>query len=184
MAPRSCFHHESYRIDSIELGIGALWQDRSLLSISLSPYRIAALEHCLEAIPSGQRVEPIRLLPFPPPLAQDFQNALAGKKVNWRWSASPCGGTHFQRRIWQLLDEIAPGETISYGELARRAMSPRGARAAGSACSRNPLPLRLPCHRVVSCDGGLGGFTGDLRLKAVLLAREVVENLEVGSYRP
>ena len=184
MAPQRCFHHESHRIDEIVFGIGALWRDRSLLSISLSPDRSVALDHCLEAIPNDQIDDPIRLTPFPPSLAQDFQLALTGKKVCWRWSAHPCGGTLFQGRIWRLLDEIAPGETISYSELARRAMSPRGARAAGSACSRNPLPLRLPCHRVVASDGSLGGFTGDLRLKAELLAKEVVENLPVGSYRP
>ena len=84
----------------------------------------------------------------------------------------------------KLLDEITPGTTISYQELAHRAASPRGARAVGGACSRNPLPLRLPCHRVVATDGGLGGFTGDLRLKAVLLAREAVENLVPESARP
>ncbi|MGE4601409.1 MAG: MGMT family protein [Planctomycetota bacterium] len=175
-----CFHHEPLRIDGISAGIAALWQDRSLLAISLSPDRTRAIEHCLES--AG--IDQFHCAPLPPPLARNFQDAFAGKRVHWRWSASPRGGTDFQRRIWKLLDEITPGTTISYLELARRAASPRGARAVGGACSRNPLPLRLPCHRVVASDGGLGGFTGDLRLKAILLAREAVESLATESVRP
>ena len=66
-------------------------------------------------------------------------------------------GSPFQRRVWQALQTIPAGETLTYGELARRLDS--GARAVGNACRRNPLPLVIPCHRVVAASG-LGGYAG------------------------
>lgn len=85
-------------------------------------------------------------------------------------------GTPFQRRVWQALRAIPPGEVRTYGELARQLGS--SARAVGGACRANPLPLVVPCHRVVAA-GGLGGFAGRTRgaalaLKRRLLAREGV----------
>ncbi len=81
-------------------------------------------------------------------------------------------GTRFQLRIWEVTRQIPPGDVISYGELAARAGSPRAARAAGSAMARNPVPLFVPCHRVLRGDGSLGGFGGGLPLKAKLLQHE------------
>jgi AraC family transcriptional regulator of adaptative response/methylated-DNA-[protein]-cysteine methyltransferase len=81
-------------------------------------------------------------------------------------------GTDFQRRVWQAIARIPAGKVISYAELARRAGRPRAIRAAAQACGANPIPLLVPCHRVVASDGGLGGFGGGLPLKRKLLARE------------
>lgn len=81
-------------------------------------------------------------------------------------------GTDFQVAVWRTLAKLSPGETISYGELARRAGYPRASRACGSANGANPLPLFVPCHRVIAGDGGLGGFGGRLDLKRELLAIE------------
>jgi len=81
-------------------------------------------------------------------------------------------GTEFQRRVWQAIAKIPAGQVISYAELARRAGRPRAIRAAAQACGANPVPLLVPCHRVVASDGGLGGFGGGLPLKRKLLARE------------
>jgi len=67
-------------------------------------------------------------------------------------------GTPFQRRVWEEIGRIPPGETLTYGELARRVGS--SARAVGNACRRNPLPIVVPCHRVVSATGP-GGYAGD-----------------------
>ncbi len=83
-------------------------------------------------------------------------------------------GTAFQRRVWTALRAIPVGETVTYGELAREVGG--GARAVGGACRRNPCPIVVPCHRVVSVKG-LGGFMGEtagaeLVLKARLLTHE------------
>lgn len=78
----------------------------------------------------------------------------------------------FVRRVRRALRRVKPGSTCTYGELAAAAGNPRAARAAGSACSGNPLPLFIPCHRVVGAGGRLGGFTGGLAWKRCLLARE------------
>ena len=84
-------------------------------------------------------------------------------------------GTSFQRRVWQAIARIPRGQVISYGELARRAGNARAVRAAAGACGANPVPLLIPCHRVIRSDGSLGGFGGGLAMKRKLLAREGVE---------
>ena len=81
-------------------------------------------------------------------------------------------GTEFQRRVWQAIARIPAGQVISYAQLARGAGRPRAIRAAAQACGANPVPLLVPCHRVVASDGSLGGFGGGLALKRKLLARE------------
>lgn len=78
-------------------------------------------------------------------------------------------GSDFQKRVWRAMNEIPYGETRTYGELARRAETV--ARAVGGACGANPIPVILPCHRVVAANGGAGGFSGKggLKTKAALL---------------
>lgn len=83
-------------------------------------------------------------------------------------------GTAFQLQVWRLLQEIPYGETITYGELARRAGNPLASRAVGMANSRNPLPVIIPCHRVVGSHGKLTGYTGGLDVKVKLLEVEGV----------
>ena len=81
-------------------------------------------------------------------------------------------GTAFQRRVWRELRRIPAGATASYGEVARRIGKPRSARAVARACATNPLPLAVPCHRVVRSDGKLGGYRGGVDRKRALLERE------------
>jgi len=83
----------------------------------------------------------------------------------------PCEmtGTNFQKSIWKEIEKVPYGETISYGELAANAGNPGSARAAGNACGKNPIPLVIPCHRVIASNGKLGGFTGGLEMKMFLL---------------
>lgn len=81
-------------------------------------------------------------------------------------------GTAFQRQVWQSLAAIPYGETISYAELAARVGRPRASRAVGAANGRNPLPIVLPCHRVIGADGSLTGFGGGLPTKRFLLDLE------------
>jgi methylated-DNA-[protein]-cysteine S-methyltransferase len=82
------------------------------------------------------------------------------------------GGTPFQLRVWRALCAIPYSETLSYGELARRLGLEGGARAVGLANGANPLPIVVPCHRVIGADGTLTGFGGGLRIKRALLALE------------
>lgn len=81
-------------------------------------------------------------------------------------------GTAFQRQVLVALREIPYGQTASYGDIARRIGRPRAVRAVGAANRRNPLPIVIPCHRVIGADGSLTGYAGGLPLKAALLSRE------------
>ncbi len=109
------------------------------------------------------------------PTAMALRAALAGKSAgrlppfDWR------GATEFQQSIWRALLRIPTGRTSTYAELAAAAGHPRAVRAAGSACGANPIPVLVPCHRVVASGGKLGGFSGGLDWKRRLLAREGVE---------
>jgi methylated-DNA-[protein]-cysteine S-methyltransferase len=82
-------------------------------------------------------------------------------------------GTDFQRQCWLALARIPYGQTVSYGEQARRLdLGPASARAVGAANGQNPLPIVLPCHRVIGADGSLTGFGGGLHVKRFLLEHE------------
>ena len=70
-------------------------------------------------------------------------------------------GTPFQLKVWEQLRQIPYGQTVSYRELARRAGQPGASRAVGGANRRNPIPIVVPCHRVISADGTLGGYSGN-----------------------
>lgn len=81
-------------------------------------------------------------------------------------------GTEFQKKVWKALREIPYGETRSYGEIAKEVGSPKGARAVGMACNRNPVMIFIPCHRVIGANGSLTGFGGGLPMKEFLLKLE------------
>ena len=83
-------------------------------------------------------------------------------------------GTPFQESVWAELRRIPSGETITYGDLARRVGNPKAVRAVARACGANPLLLLVPCHRVVGADGSLTGFAAGLERKQDLLRREGV----------
>lgn len=81
-------------------------------------------------------------------------------------------GTPFQMQVWNALRGIPFGETISYGELARRLGDPKAMRAVGAANGKNPIPIIVPCHRVIGADGSLTGFGGGIDRKRWLLTHE------------
>lgn len=81
-------------------------------------------------------------------------------------------GTPFQQAVWNALKEIPYGETRTYGEIARRIGHPRASRAVGQANNRNPLPIVVPCHRVIGASGALTGYAGGLAVKVRLLELE------------
>ncbi|SRR5581483_1664201 len=84
-------------------------------------------------------------------------------------------GTQFQRRVWQALREIGMGTTKSYAQVADAIGKPRATRAVGGACGANPIPVLIPCHRVLAANQRLGGFGGGLDWKRRLLACEGIE---------
>jgi O-6-methylguanine DNA methyltransferase len=81
-------------------------------------------------------------------------------------------GTEFQKSVWNALRKISPGNTKSYGEIARAIGKPKAVRAVGGACGANPVPVLVPCHRVLATNHKLGGFSGGLDWKRKLLACE------------
>ncbi|MFZ0828291.1 MAG: methylated-DNA--[protein]-cysteine S-methyltransferase [Verrucomicrobiia bacterium] len=83
-------------------------------------------------------------------------------------------GTEFQKRVWNTLRKIPAGKTKSYGEIAQAIGRPKAVRAVGSACGANPIPVLVPCHRVLAANGKIGGFSGGLDWKRNLLTREGV----------
>lgn len=82
------------------------------------------------------------------------------------------GATPFQQSVWRELLKIGCGETRSYGQIAKAIRNPAAVRAVGGACGANPIPILVPCHRVLAAHGRLGGFSGGLDRKRSLLARE------------
>jgi methylated-DNA-[protein]-cysteine S-methyltransferase len=95
----------------------------------------------------------------------------AGERVEFELPAAGAG-TPFQRRVWAALSRIPYGETVSYGELARRIGRPAASRAVGMANGRNPISIIIPCHRVIGSDGALTGYGGGVERKRFLLELE------------
>ena len=98
-------------------------------------------------------------------------HVLAGTRQEFTVSLRPRGST-FQKQVWQALSEIPYGETTSYGKVAVSIGHPDGARAVGLANGQNPIPIIVPCHRVIGADGSLTGYGGGLDAKRWLLDHE------------
>lgn len=95
----------------------------------------------------------------------------AGKLREFDLPLAP-SGTEFMKKVWQLLCQIPYGETRTYGQIAAQAGNPKAARAVGSANHNNPIPIIVPCHRVIGTNGKLVGFGGGLDMKRQLLMLE------------
>lgn len=108
---------------------------------------------------------------LPYPVAEQLDSYFAGDLRDFDLPLHP-QGTAFQRKVWAALAKIPYGETISYLELAHRMGNPNSVRAVGLANGRNPLPIVVPCHRVVGSNGALVGYAGGLPIKRALLALE------------
>lgn len=103
--------------------------------------------------------------------ARQLDEYFAGDRTEFDLELAP-QGTPFQLDVWQQLRRIPYGETISYGDLAKRVDRPGAARAVGAANGQNPIAIIVPCHRVIGADGSLTGFGGGLPWKRWLLNRE------------
>jgi methylated-DNA-[protein]-cysteine S-methyltransferase len=105
-------------------------------------------------------------------LEQELREYFAGKRKYFTVPIREPSGTSFQQQAWRTLNSIPYGKTISYQEQAVRMGNPRAIRAVGSANAANPLPLLIPCHRVIRRDGSHGGYAGGEKLKRSLLDLE------------
>ncbi len=103
--------------------------------------------------------------------ARQLEEYFAGKRKFFNLPLAP-KGTAFQQKIWTLLQQIPYGEAISYKQLAAAAGNEKACRAVGGANNKNPLPIFIPCHRVIGVNGSLTGYAGDLKIKQFLLELE------------
>jgi O-6-methylguanine DNA methyltransferase len=150
------------------------------IETSAGVFTAAFTEHGLSALefPSNRR-GPKSSAPPSPALARfvrltraALEATLAGRAprelppLDWR------GATAFRQRVWEILISTPPGKTLTYAQVAAKLGTPKAARAVGGACGANPIPVLVPCHRVLATGGGLGGFSGGLDWKKKLLAAE------------
>lgn len=145
--------------------------------VACSNRGIRSVDFCGSAPPDGFKAEATTREEFPAFL-EDAISALEsyfelGTPLPASIPLDESQGTDFQRRVWKALRTIPFGETLSYGDISRKIGSKScSARAVGGACGRNPLPLFIPCHRVVGHNGKLTGFSAGLEIKRALLDLE------------
>jgi len=106
------------------------------------------------------------------PIRQAFERYFSGEREALKAVPWTTGGTEFQRKVWQALTTIPVGETWSYAQLAAAIGKPKAVRAVGLANGANPIPIVVPCHRVIGANGSLTGFGGGLERKRWLLRHE------------
>jgi len=140
--------------------------------------RLAGDEEGLRGISFQNRFRPVEIAEDPERAREPFREVIAqletyfaGERRGFDLPLAP-EGTPFQREVWSALLAIPYGETVSYGELARRLGRSNASRAVGAANGRNPIPIIIPCHRVIGADGSLTGFGGGLAIKRRLLELE------------
>lgn len=121
-----------------------------------------------ESLPPGLEVRKTELLAE---ASQQLLEYFSGKRRVFTLPLAPAG-TGFQRRVWQALCRIPYGETVSYQAVARAIGNEKAVRAVGQANHRNPIPIIIPCHRVIGKGGALVGYGGGLKIKETLLAME------------
>ncbi len=122
--------------------------------------------------------ERVQWLPLVDKLTQELAEYFAGKRREFSIPVEP-RGTEFQCAVWREIAAIPYGATLTYAEVARGAGRPNAVRAAGSATGANPIPILIPCHRVIAAHGKLGGFSGGLDAKRRLLALEKAATAEL-----
>lgn len=120
-----------------------------------------------------------RIMPHATPLleagAKQILEYLSGQRKSFSLPLHPMG-TLFQQRVWKALQDIPFGETRTYRQLAQAVDCPRGCQAVGQANSKNPIPILIPCHRVIDSSGVLRGYTGGTELQQALLDLEWKRN--------
>lgn len=116
----------------------------------------------------------VQIVPSVVDAAFQIEEFMAGDRSGFDVSLD-LQGTDFQREVWAALCEIPFGQTRTYGRIAESVGKPGGAQAVGQACGANPIPIVVPCHRVLAANNDIGGYTGGLDWKRKLLALEGIE---------
>jgi O-6-methylguanine DNA methyltransferase len=115
--------------------------------------------------------------------AKMLEQYFSGKRVSFDLPVDKRYYTAFQQAVWKAAAEIPSGETRSYGWIAKRIKNPKAVRAVGQALGANPVPIIIPCHRVISSAGTLGGFSGGIGMKKRLLELEKNKDINHGAHR-
>jgi methylated-DNA-[protein]-cysteine S-methyltransferase len=150
--------------------VGAIWAAmgaEGLTDLGIRKGRPAFLRGLVEKYGTEPEYAPFKFAG----LFRELDGYFSSMPVVFKTPVAPTG-TPFELKVWRVLLEIPRSTILSYEEVAERAGSPGGARAAGGACSKNPVPIIIPCHRVVRSDGTLGGYTGGIEIKKTLLEIE------------
>jgi methylated-DNA-[protein]-cysteine S-methyltransferase len=108
-------------------------------------------------------------------LLSELEAYFKGNLKSFKQKIKFISGTEFQHKVWLALKDIPYGETRSYKWIAEKAGNPKATRAAGQALKKNPLPIILPCHRVIASDGSIGGFSCGVSIKKRLLMHETIQ---------
>ncbi|WP_087016458.1 methylated-DNA--[protein]-cysteine S-methyltransferase [Thaumasiovibrio subtropicus] len=108
---------------------------------------------------------------------QELTEYFSGQRINFDVPVAP-KGTAFQHRVWHALQTIPHGEFCSYGDIAVKLDNPKAVRAVGAANGKNPIPVIIPCHRVIGASGKLTGYAGGLDKKTTLLKLEGIEGIK------
>jgi len=116
--------------------------------------------------------EPVRSAKRTADIVRQLRAYFAGQRRAFDVQLDLSGITPFHRRVLMAAAAVPAGQVVSYGEIARRIGQPRGSRAVGQALKRNPIPIVVPCHRVIAAGGRIGGYGGGLRIKRKLLRLE------------
>lgn len=158
--------------------IGEIWiagSEQGLLKIDL---RISE-EHFLADLRKITPSKPIRDAMKFTKIEGRFEEYFRGNKVIFDIPLD-LRGTEFQRDVWRAIYKIPYGRLSSYGRIAEEIGRPRAVRAVGNAVGANPLPIVIPCHRIIRADGGLGGYGGGIDLKLYLLSIEGIIEMSHG----
>jgi methylated-DNA-[protein]-cysteine S-methyltransferase len=161
------------------------WKERRDAPLTHTTVEIPIGEVLLLADPEGEALQEIRFDATDVPrgsrrvdsgvlgeAASQLRDYASGQRTEFTLPLRPAFGGPFERRVWALVAQIPYGTTTSYGALAARLDAPGAARAVGAANGRNPLPIVVPCHRVLGARGALTGYAGGLDHKRTLLAHE------------
>ena len=150
--------------------LGLLASSRGITSLTL-PYPTE--KQALEAVAQGSSARRVDNSQFGGTIAR-IRDYFDGKPVDFTDALDFSAGTLFQQRVWKTCRLIGYGQTRPYSWIAKQIGQPAAARAVGNVLNKNPVPIIVPCHRVVAAGGGIGGYGGGLAVKKELLALEGV----------
>lgn len=165
--------HFQYGVAESPFGVCTLiWNDRGVMQLDF-----------VDCVPVEQRMQHLKAQWPSATWQRDDEGAMRYMHDLWRWHQQPVQslrvqvrGTNFQLQVWRALLKLGQNGFTHYGELASQLHQPNAARAIGNAVGANPVPWLIPCHRVLRANGGLGGYSGGLERKKVILSWEYARN--------